>query len=306
MLQDFTSYSELTDKKLNKMNIFILISRRKTTFQIFGILMFVNLILYSYTHNSTNHDYGGNYRQMANQKNSLVSLIRKNIQKEENRTIRKVKDYEKEFEWPLYGNISILMSQLERRETPSIAPFKNHEHSYLINNQNKCNSDMFGFDLLRRFFPSEWISYLSTKVTYPYLLIVVRSAVQNFDQRNIIRRIWGNHTTSVKPFQAKTMFILGYSTDSSIQDNVMKENEKYNDLIQVDVLENYYNLSFKTLMGLKWAYENCFYAKYFLFIDNDYYLSIKNLLLFLRNPSKYEEYTDKHKTKHKSNATNSN
>ena len=100
------------------MNIFILISRRKTTFQIFGILMFVNLNLYSYIHNSTNHDYGGNYRQMANQKNSLVSLIRKNIQKDENRTIKKVKDYEKEFEWPLYGNISILMSQLERRETP--------------------------------------------------------------------------------------------------------------------------------------------------------------------------------------------
>ena len=107
-----------TDKKLNKMNIFTLISRRKTTFQIFGILMSVILILYSYKHNSMNHDYGDDYRQMANQKNSLASLIRKNIQKEENRTIKKVKDYEKEFEWPLYGNISILMSQLERRETP--------------------------------------------------------------------------------------------------------------------------------------------------------------------------------------------
>ena len=55
--------------------------------------MFVILILYSYIHNSTNHDYGDNYRQIANQKNSLVSLIRKNIQKDENRTIKKVKDY---------------------------------------------------------------------------------------------------------------------------------------------------------------------------------------------------------------------
>ena len=76
---------------------------------------------------------------------------------------------------------------------------------------------------------------------------------------------------------------------------IMKENSKYNDLIQVDVIDNYYNISFKTLMGLRWAYENCINGKYFLFIDNDYYLSVNNLLLFLRNPSKYEEYTNKHK-----------
>ena len=69
----------------------------------------------------------------------------------------------------------------------------------------------------------------------------------------------------------------------------------YNDLIQVDVIENYYNITYKTLMGLRWANDNCFNAKYFLFIDSDYYLSVKNLLLFVWNPSKYEEYTDKHK-----------
>ena len=91
------------------------------------------------------------------------------------------------------------------------------------------------------------------------------------------------------------MFLIGSSTNSSIQDDILKENDWYNDLIQVDVIENYYNVSFKTLMGLRWAYENCFNAKYFLFIDNDYYLSVKNLLLFLRNPSEYEKCTNKHK-----------
>ena len=155
-------------------------------------------------------------------------------------------------------------------------------------------SDVFG-SYLRKILPSEWISYWLTEVTYPYLLIMVKSEVQNVEQRNIIRQQWGNDTNSVKPFRTKTMFLIGSSTNSSIQDDILKENNKYNDLIQVDVVENYYNITFKTMMGLRWAYENCFNAKYFLFIDNDYYLSVKNLLLFLRNPSKYEEYTDKHK-----------
>ena len=92
------------------------------------------------------------------------------------------------------------------------------------------------------------------------------------------------------------MFIIGTSTNSSILDDIIKENDMYNDLIQVDVIENYYNITHKTLMGLRWAYDNCFNAKYFLFIDNDFYLSVKNLLSFVWNPSKYEEYTDKIKT----------
>ena len=277
------------------MQAIIYIYKNKSIFKIFGFLMLTYLILSFNLQSLKNYTFGDNYRRMAYETNSFVSLTRKNSQIEEKNTIQTVKDYHKEFEWPLYGNISILMSQLERGETPSISPFKNYDHSYLIDNKNRCLSDIFGLDVLRKFFPSKWISYLSTILTHPYLLIIVKSTIQDFEQRNIIRRTWGNDSNSVKPFQTKTMFIIGYSTNSSIQDNILKENDMYNDLIQVDVIENYYNITYKTLMGLRWAYDNCFHAKYFLFIDNDYYLSVKNLLLFVWNPSKYEEYTDKHK-----------
>ena len=281
-------------KSLTTMKIFILIFRKKKLFKIFAVLMFVAIIFYLNIHNSEYHSFGDKYRRVANLNTSLVSMISKSSQVYKNRTIEIEKDYNKEFDWPLYGNISILMSQLESGENPSIDAYKNHEHLYLIANEKSCFSDTFGLDLLRKFLPSELISFLLTKVTNPYLLIIVKSAVQNFEQRDIIRRIWGNDTARSKPFQTKTMFLLGSSRNSTIQDEILKENSKYDDIIQVDVIENYYNISFKTLMGLRWAYENCINAKYFLFIDNDYYLSVKNLLLFLRNPSKYEEYADKH------------
>ena len=56
------------------MTIFKLISKTKIIFKIFGILMSVVLIFYSHIHNSANNSYGDNYRQMANQNNSLASL----------------------------------------------------------------------------------------------------------------------------------------------------------------------------------------------------------------------------------------
>ena len=40
-----------------------------------------------------------------------------------------------------------------------------------------------------------------------------------------------------------------FTKNSIIQDNVVRENEKYNNLIYVDVIDNSYNISFKTLMG---------------------------------------------------------
>ena len=260
------------------------------------MLILVALIFNSNIQNSANHTFGDyNYSREADQSNSLTALISKNSQIDENRSIEIEKYNDNEFDWPIYGNIRILMSQLESGENPSIAAFKNYDYSYLIADKKSCISDIFGLDLLRKFLPSEWISHLLTKVAHPYLLIIVNSAVQNFKQRNIIRRTWGNDTARSKPFQTKTMFNIGSSRNSTTQDEIMKEISKYDDLIQVDVIENYYNLSSKTLMGLRWAYENCINAKYFLFIDDDYYLSVNNLLLFLRNPSKYEEYTNKHK-----------
>ena len=101
-------------KSYTTMKIYILILRNKSIFKIFAILMLVGVIFDSNIHNSANHTFGDyDYRRVVNQNNSLASLISKNSQIYENRSVKIEKDYEKEFDWPLYGNISILMSQLE-------------------------------------------------------------------------------------------------------------------------------------------------------------------------------------------------
>ena len=84
------------------MKVYILIFRNKNIFKIFAILMFVGVIFDSNIHNSANHTFGDDwnhdYRRVVNQNNSLASLISKNSQIYENRSIKIEKDYEKEFD----------------------------------------------------------------------------------------------------------------------------------------------------------------------------------------------------------------
>lgn len=49
------------------------------------------------------------------------------------------------------------------------------------------------------------------------------------------------------------------------------------------------------LQGMRWAKDNCIRSKFYLFVDDDYYVSIKNILAFLRNPINYPEYLEEYK-----------
>lgn len=46
---------------------------------------------------------------------------------------------------------------------------------------------------------------------------------------------------------------------------------------------------------MRWCKENCIRSKFYLFVDDDYYVSIKNILAFLRNPINYPEYLEAYK-----------
>ncbi|OQR71533.1 putative hydroxyacid-oxoacid transhydrogenase [Tropilaelaps mercedesae] len=84
------------------------------------------------------------------------------------------------------------------------------------------------------------------------LAIFVKTALAHRSRRNVIRR-----------------------TD------LIVENEKHRDIIQVDFVDGYYNNTLKTMSALRWATQYCRNTQYFLLIDDDYYLSVKNLLRYI-------------------------
>ena len=58
-------------------------------------------------------------------------------------------------------------------------------------------------------------------------------------------------------------------------------------MFQGDFIDSYYNNTIKTMMGLRWASEQCPAAKFYLYVDDDYYISTRNVLRFLRHPTGY-------------------
>ena len=182
------------------------------------------------------------------------------------------KDYLTKFNYPTSGDIKDIINGLETERNPKTRynPIYEINRLFLIQNIRACE-------------PMKRDTYLS-------VIVLVKSAAINFERRNSIRKTWGwpgncNYT------MVRTVFLVGLISDNTAQLKIRRENGRYHDIIQGDFIDGYYNNTLKTLMGLKWAYLFC-ESDYYLFADDDYYISTKNLLLFLKDPTKYEAYTD--------------
>lgn len=175
------------------------------------------------------------------------------------------KDYYTEFSYPLQGNLQPLVKELIVGNEPPIKPINVFNYSYLKLCHDKCSSNA------------------NLKLLY-----VVKSALHNFEQRQAIRQTWGNqlHLSHV---EVRRIFLLGTGFDPEIQRKVDEEDRLHEDIVQADFHDDYRNNTLKTMSGFKWAVEHCPSASYVVFSDDDMYISTKNLLRFIRNPSGYPE-----------------
>lgn len=117
-----------------------------------------------------------------------------------------------------------------------------------------------------------------------FLLIMVPSAVSNFEQRNAIRSTWGNLSSTNPTVMLK--FVLGKSKRSLHQNLAGVENSIYNDILFTDISETYENLFKKSIALLRWASTNCQGLRYLLKIDDDMFLNLPRLLDELKTQSK--------------------
>lgn len=134
----------------------------------------------------------------------------------------------------------------------------------------------------------------------PHLMIVVKSKISNFDRRNAIRNSWG-FERRFSDVLIRTVFSLGIDEEthdggrSETQKLVDMEAERYRDIIQFNFIDAYFNNTVKTVNGIRWCKENCIRSKFYLFVDDDFYVSMKNILSYLRNPINYPEYLEEYK-----------
>lgn len=181
-------------------------------------------------------------------------------------------DFYTNFSYPLEGDIQKYVLQLRNMEIPDVAPINVYNYTFISSCNKKCRQ-------------SEYVRELR-------LLYIVKSAIHHFDRRLAIRNSWG-FEKRFSDVPIRTVFLLGINPGNvHLQTDVEKEQQKYGDIVQADFIDSYFNNTIKTMMGFKWAVTFCPGSKFYMFSDDDMYISTKNVLRFIRNPTQYPQYLE--------------
>lgn len=95
-------------------------------------------------------------------------------------------------------------------------------------------------------------------------MIIVKSSVDEFQQRNMVRTTWAGGALDIGMV---VIFSVGYSENKTINKLVLNESSKHRDIFQTNVLENYHHFVLKTYTTLHWLYS--LKIKVLFFTDSD-------------------------------------
>ncbi|XP_046642716.1 lactosylceramide 1,3-N-acetyl-beta-D-glucosaminyltransferase-like [Daphnia pulicaria] len=119
------------------------------------------------------------------------------------------------------------------------------------------------------------------------LFVSVISGPNNFERRATIRRTWPahfrnqtnlNHPLDVVGFG----FLVGLTNnDSVVQQKVKEESETFGDILQVNMIDRYVDLSVKLASLFNWVDTYCPRVDFVLKVDDDVYVNVHNLATVL-------------------------
>ena len=138
----------------------------------------------------------------------------------------------------------------------------NHDFKYVIDNPNIC-----------KLYPG---------LKEIELLIIILTVHNNVQQRNALRETWLTYSKN-NTAHVRYAFLLGEIKDTKLKADVIKESVMFRDIIKEDFVDVYSNLTYKTIMGLKWAATKCGIAKTVFKTDDDMYINVPNVLNIVRN-----------------------
>ncbi|XP_033724932.1 beta-1,3-galactosyltransferase 5-like isoform X2 [Pecten maximus] len=108
----------------------------------------------------------------------------------------------------------------------------------------------------------------STKNT----VIMVLNKASSSLRRETIRQTWG-HLEMQRKYNFSIYFVIGNEEGAGLK-TTDRDNE---DILHVDVDEDYFNITEKVIEALNWATHSCFESSYFFKIDDDVYFDLEFL-----------------------------
>lgn len=109
------------------------------------------------------------------------------------------------------------------------------------------------------------------------ILFVVISAPKNRNRRRAIRETWGGQVRTMMNECNRLIFFTGLDASKEANDRLLDESALHNDIVQGSFLENYKNLTWKSLLFLRWVSEHCHRARYVFKADDDVLINTQRL-----------------------------
>ena len=131
-----------------------------------------------------------------------------------------------------------------------------------------------------------------------FLLFVVNSAPEHREERQLIRETWG----SVKEYsgaQIRVVFLIGECTKpktmstGELNERLNVESDEHSDLIKGNFIDNFANLTYKTVMGLYWVNMYCLRAWFVMKTDDDVTINLFKVVHFLQEISQTQSKLSK-------------
>jgi hypothetical protein len=140
-------------------------------------------------------------------------------------------------------------------------------------------------------FQNDWLDYntaIEPVCTFNRLtrrksiLIIVKTAPHRLQNRDAIRAAWGK-AKQFSNFRIRTIFVMGKMNSKELEtygNTLEAEQKQFGDLLVGDFIDGYRNNTFKLMHSLKFAQNYCSTGpvSYVFLVDDDYMVSIKNLI----------------------------
>ncbi|KAM6253165.1 UDP-GlcNAc:betaGal beta-1,3-N-acetylglucosaminyltransferase 9 [Porphyrio hochstetteri] len=126
----------------------------------------------------------------------------------------------------------------------------------------------------------------------PFLLIAIKSVVEDFDRREIVRKTWGREGL-VNGEQVQRVFLLGTPKNRTVlatwETLIHQESQTYRDILLWDFMDTFFNLTLKEIHFLNWAAEFCHNVKFIFKGDTDVFVNVENIIDFLERHNPTED-----------------
>ena len=109
------------------------------------------------------------------------------------------------------------------------------------------------------------------------VIIIVHTSPGHLEKRQRIRDSFA-HKSKFLPFQVRVAFLLGLTSNKTLERVLWFEHTRYNDTVMGNFKDDYHNLTLKGVMGYRWVSEFCQNSRFVLKIDDDVMINMYKLL----------------------------